>query len=99
MKITATNGNSRNGIKGQRVTFTARGGQAAHSVTLSTGNALQRGKSRAVLLPVAQVLLFQEAKQRFEPKTPEAVRLLALFAECKARLMIDHGRREIGHYA
>jgi len=95
MRITATNGNARNGIKGQRVTFTARSG-ASVSVNLSAGNGLRRRSNWPVLERWARWGYLCDISDRlpraYGPFHP--VRAMAdLFAASKARLSIRHNRR------
>lgn len=90
MQITATNGNARNSIKGQRVTITARSGQA-YSKYLAAGNAFRRARYRNELLDFAKTVAAVESFQRHGVVNP----MCELFATCKARLIIVHGRRFI----
>lgn len=97
MKLTATNGNKRNGLTGQRVTITLRGGQAFHKY-LPAGGALRRKAYRDELVDFAHVCAATESAQRHGlPGSRGALAMADLFAECKARLLIVHGRREVGH--
>lgn len=97
MELTATNGNKRNGLTGQRVTITLRGGQAFHKY-LPAGGALRRKAYRDELVDFAHACAVIEQTERSgSPGSRGALAMADLFAECKARLLIVHGRREVGH--
>lgn len=90
MKLTATNGNARNGLSGQRVTITTRSG-ARYSKYLPAGNALKRIRYRDELIDFAKTVAVVESYQRHGVCN----KMSELFATCKARLMIVHARRVI----
>lgn len=97
MKLTATNGNKRNGLTGQRVTITLRGGETV-STYLPAGNALRRPRYRDRLLSFAHTCAAVESDMRSgPPRSHGALAMVDLFTRCKARLLIVHGRKEVGH--
>lgn len=97
MKITATNGNARNGIKGQLVRFVRRNGECADLVHLKAGGGLRRKKYREGLTQAAHWAYRREALERVSPNgapiSAQAFALADLFATSKARLSIRHNRR------
>lgn len=100
MRLTATNGSAAKGFSGQRVTVTMRGDRDKVTVHLPSGNALQRGTHTPQLLELVRVRARTECTDRAGiPRRGQrqAWALINLFAECKARLMVLHGRRSIGH--
>src|SRR5215217_1303105 len=96
MKVTSSNGNKRNGLRGQRVTFTARDG-VVRRLMLPVGSALHRGSYAYLVFEIARAELRQEARRLHEPRVPrlstDAREMLTLFTDCKARLIAYHGRR------
>jgi hypothetical protein len=92
MKLTATNGNSRNGIEGQRVTVRLSTGQRFDKV-LPAGNAIKRLKYRAELLDFVTAAAVLEGVETHKPKSHQAAAMVQLFAANKARMLIIHGRK------
>lgn len=88
MRMTVTNGNARNGIRGQRVTLYPRTGPATATI-LPRADAL---KHRPALLAMARCVAWAEGVARHTPTNPDAEQMLALFAESKARLVVIHRR-------
>lgn len=97
VKLSATNGNSRNRIRGQRVTLTTRCG-FQFITTYPAGGALRRPAYQARLLQMAQgAAWFEGCNRHGEPQTDRAAQMLQLFTQCKARMLVQHGRWEVGH--
>jgi hypothetical protein len=93
MQLTATNGNRRNLIEGQRVTITLEDGRR-YSKTLPAGNALRRSKYRAQLLDFAHVAAVIELDARHGlPRSRGAAAMVNLFACHKAHKLIVRGAR------
>lgn len=88
MRMTITNGNRRNQIPGQRVTFRAR-----HGLTVATivprASAL---KHRPALLGLARAVAWAEGVERHAPATDAAEQMLRLFTDGRARLAVVHRR-------
>lgn len=95
MQLTATNGNSRNRIRGQRVTLTTRCG-FQFITTYPAGGAVRRPAYQARLLRmVRDAIWFEGCNRHGTPRTAQAAQMLQLFTEHKARLLVQHGRREV----
>lgn len=95
MKLTATNGNARNKIEGQRVTLTTDRGVKFHKC-LPAGNALRRVKYQSELIDFVHTVGVLEGWQRIPRRASvKALAMLDLFARAKARLVVVHGRRGI----
>lgn len=92
MKVTATNGNRRNLIEGQRVTIRTRSGRE-FSKTLPAGNAIKRQKYRDELIDFIRVGATLDALERFGQVRPQGAKLIDLFARNKARRVVVHGKR------
>jgi hypothetical protein len=93
MQLTATNGNRRNLIEGQRVTITLEDGRR-YSKTLPSGNALRRPKYRPQLLDFAHVCAVIEIAGRHGiPASRGAAAMVNLFACHKAQKLIVRGVR------
>lgn len=95
MKLTITNGNARNGVYGQRLRLTYRNGMEIDWQL--PGRAATSKKWRPMIRQAVYECLFAEGELRNFPRSLAASSMLAMFAEGKARLMIDHNRRSIGH--
>lgn len=78
MRMTITNGNARNQIRGQRVTL---------SVSLVLPCARAR-KHRDTLLDLAKQIAWAEGVAVHAPRSPEAMQMLRMFTEGKARRAI-----------
>jgi hypothetical protein len=93
MQLTATNGNRRNLIEGQRVTITLEDGRQFHKV-LPAGGALRRAKYQPQLLDFAHVCAATELTHRYGlPGSRGALAMANLFACHKARKLIVRGAR------
>lgn len=86
MKLTATNGNRRNLIEGQRVTVTLSNGRQFAKV-LPAGNAIRRAKYRPELLDFVTVAAVLELAEQY-PRAPGPA--VKLFAESRARRLVRH---------
>lgn len=99
MKLTITNGNARNGVYGQRLRLEHRSG-ATHDILLP-GRAITSKKWRPMirfeLLSHLRVEALRRHAGHYQKAGARAADMINLFAEGKARLMIDHNRRSIGH--
>jgi len=91
MKLTATNGNPRNGIYGQRLTVTIADG-TTYTKHLP-GQALASIKHRGVILDFVRTAAIVEAGRKHgKQRTADACHLIDLFARCKARMVVTHRR-------
>lgn len=95
MKLTITNGNARNGVYGQRLRLQHRDGVTYERQM--PGRAVTSRRWRPVLTRWAASHFRAEAHDRNPPRSAEAYAMLEMFIAGKARLMIDHNRRSIGH--
>lgn len=84
MRMTITNGNARNQIRGQRVTFRADTGHSA-SVVLPCARAR---KYRPALLDLAKQIAWAEGVATHSPRTAAAEQMLRMFTEGKARRIV-----------
>lgn len=84
MQMTITNGNARNHIRGQRVTFRADSGLTA-SLVLPRARAR---KHRDTLLDLAKRVAWAEGIHRHAPRGPAAEQMLRLFTDATARRAI-----------
>lgn len=92
MRLTATNGNSRNGIEGQRVTVHLSTGQSFAKV-LPAGNALRRKRYQAELLDFVTAAAVIEGAAIHKPQSLKAAAMVGLFARQKAQMLVIHGRK------
>ena len=84
MKLAATNGNKRNGIRGQRVTVTTDQGRKL-SVTVPSGNALQRGTHREAIGALAYRGAINDMADLYGYQlSGQALSTLLLFARSRA---------------
>lgn len=90
MKISATNGNARNGIKGQRVTMVSRCRTVGALLQLPAGGALKRRSYWPRLEHAAEEVYRLEAQRRAGVQSSP---MIDLFARSKARLSIRYGRK------
>lgn len=78
MRMTITNGNARNQIRGQRVTL---------SVSLVLPSARAR-KYRGTLLDMAKQIAWAEGVATHSPRTAAAEQMLRMFTEGKAQRIV-----------
>lgn len=92
MKVTATNGNKRNMVEGQRVTVRLISG-LVFAKTLPAGNAMRRKRYQAELIDFIQAAAVLEGCEVYKPTTRGAAAMIGLFAHNKARRVVVHGRK------
>lgn len=92
MKVTATNGNRRNMIEGQRITVHLTSGET-FAKTLPAGNAMRRKRYQAELVDFIAAAAILEGHQTYKPASRGAAAMIGLFAHNKARRIVVHGRR------
>lgn len=92
MRVTATNGNARNLIEGQRVTVRLNTG-AVFSKVLPAGNAIKRKRYAAELIDFIRVAAILELVERHKPRTSRGADLVRLFALNKAQRVVLSGHR------
>lgn len=88
MQMTVTNGNARNKIPGQRVTFRARHGLTVCTIVPS----VRAAKHRPALINLARATAWAEGVDRHKPASEDAEQLLRLFTDTKAALVVSHRR-------
>lgn len=91
MRVTATNGNRRNGIEGQRVTVRLESGQVFAKI-LPAGNALRRKRYAAELIDFIHAAAVLEGVEAYKPQSRSAAAMIDLFALNKARRVVVHHR-------
>lgn len=87
MRMTITNGNARNGIRGQRVTF--------RTATLTACTIVPRANARKhqpALLGLARAVAWADGVERHKPEDDGAEMLLRLFTDARASLVVKHRR-------
>jgi hypothetical protein len=94
MRVTATNGNRRNLIEGQRVTVRLEDGQV-FCKTLPAGNAIKRKRYAAELIDFIRAAAVLEGVHRYAPIGRQGAALIEFFATNKARRVVVHGKRGI----
>lgn len=92
MKVTATNGNSRNRIEGQRVTVRLGSGQVFAKI-LPAGNAMRRKRYAAELIDFIHAAAVLEGVETYKPQSRSAAAMIDLFALNKARRVVVHHRK------
>lgn len=81
MQMTVTNGNARNGIKGQRVTFRTDSGLTVCTILPRA----RAAKHRPALLNLARCVAWAEGVARHAPRGEAAEQMLRLFTDHTAR--------------
>lgn len=92
MRVTATNGNRRNGIEGQRVTVRLNSGQLFAKI-LPAGNAMRRKRYAAELIDFIHAAAVLEGVETYKPQSRSAAAMIDLFALNKARRVVVHHRK------